>query len=53
MLWVECGLIHTDLRGKFDYASLNTSELDRASRFSILIMSDQDGALVREAKPPQ
>ena len=44
---------YTDLRGKFDYASLNTSEIERASRFSLLVMSDQDGALVLEAKPPQ
>jgi hypothetical protein len=44
---------YTDLRGKFDYASLNTSELDQVSRFSILVMSDEHGALVSEAKPPQ
>jgi hypothetical protein len=43
---------YTDLRGKFDYASLSTGDLDGASRFSILIMSDQHGATVREARPP-
>ena len=44
---------YTDLRGKFDYASLNTDEINRAVRFSILVMHDKHGALVREAAPPQ
>lgn len=73
---------YTDLRGKFDYASLNSSdtpgtpepprplpasgsessldsqmlrpgELDNLSRFSILVLSDNNGALVREASPPR
>ncbi len=44
---------YTDLRGKFDYASLNTNELADARRFSILVMSEEHGAVVREAKPPQ
>ena len=44
---------YTDLRGKFDYVSLNTNELDRVEKFSLLIMSEKDGALVREATPPQ
>ncbi len=43
---------YTDLRGKFDYVSLNTIELDRVEKFSILIMSENEGALVREADPP-
>ncbi|NNE92309.1 MAG: hypothetical protein HKN23_11730 [Verrucomicrobiales bacterium] len=44
---------YTDLRGKFDYVSLNTDELERVEKFSLLIMSEKDGALVREAVPPQ
>ncbi len=44
---------YTDLRGKFDYASLSTDEIERASRFSILIMSEENGAVVQETKPPQ
>jgi hypothetical protein len=44
---------YTDLRGKFDYLSLSTGELDQASRFSILIVSDEFGAAVREVKPPR
>ena len=43
---------YTDLRGKFDYASLSTGDLDSTRRFAILVMSDNHGALVKEAKPP-
>ncbi len=43
---------YTDLRGKFDYASLSTNQLDQTDRFAILIMSDKHGSLVREAAPP-
>jgi len=44
---------YTDLRGRFDYTSLNTNEIDRVSRFAILILSPTDGAVVREAAPPK
>ncbi len=44
---------YTDLRGKFDYASLSTSDLDGTTRFSVLIMSDQHGATVKEVQPPK
>ncbi len=43
---------YTDLRGKFDYASLGTGDLDSTRRFSILIMSGEHGAVVKEVKPP-
>ena len=44
---------YTDLRGRFDYSSLNTNELEIVDRFSILVLSDTDGAAVREAAPPK
>ena len=44
---------YTDLRGRFDYTSLNTNELDAVERFSLLILSDEHGAVVREARPPK
>ena len=44
---------YTDLRGRFDYASLSTNELDNVSRFSLLILDDTHGAVVREAVPPK
>ncbi|MCA9213857.1 MAG: hypothetical protein KDB27_12385 [Planctomycetales bacterium] len=44
---------YTDLRGRFDYTSLSTNQLDSVNRFSILIMSDKNGAAIREATPPK
>jgi len=44
---------YTDLRGRFDYSSLNTGELDQVDRFAVLILSDTNGAVVEEVRPPQ
>lgn len=44
---------YTDLRGRFDYASLSTNDLDVATKFSVLMLSDEFGAIVREAAPPK
>jgi hypothetical protein len=44
---------YTDLRGKFDYTSLNTSELGEIEKFAILVLSETHGAAVREAIPPK
>jgi hypothetical protein len=44
---------YTDLRGQFDYTSLNTTELGEIEKFSILILSETHGAVVREADPPK
>ena len=44
---------YTDLRGRFDYTSLNTNELDNVQKFSILIVSEKAGAVIREAAPPK
>jgi hypothetical protein len=44
---------YTDLRGRFDYTSLNTNELDFVDRFALLILSEDHGAVVREAGPPK
>lgn len=43
---------YTDLRGRFDYASLSTNDLDNVERFALLVMSDNQGAVVREVAPP-
>jgi hypothetical protein len=43
---------YTDLRGKFDYTSLSTDDLDKTKRFSLLILTKDHGATVREVKPP-
>jgi hypothetical protein len=44
---------YTDLRGRFDYASLSTDELDRVERFAILVLHETHGAVIREAAPPK
>ncbi len=44
---------YTDLRGRFDYASLNTNEQEDPERFSLLILSEAAGAVIREAAPPK
>ncbi|MFO0870347.1 MAG: hypothetical protein U0935_15580 [Pirellulales bacterium] len=44
---------YTDLRGRFEYASLSTNDLETAARFSILVLSEEFGAAVREAGVPQ
>jgi len=44
---------YTDLRGRFDYSSLSTNELDFVKRFSLLVLDEQRGGLVREAKVPK
>ncbi len=42
---------YTDLCGRFDYASLNTNELENAHRLAVLILGPELGAVVREAAP--
>jgi len=43
---------YTDIRGRFDYVSLNASQLANAKKFSLFVMSDKYGSLIREAQPP-
>lgn len=43
---------YTDLRGRFDHATLSTSDLDDVERFALLVLHDGAGALVLEADPP-
>lgn len=43
---------YTDLRGRFDYASVSTQVTSAAERFAILVLSDSDGAVIREVAPP-
>lgn len=44
---------YTDLRGRFDYVSVNGGEGGDVERLAILIMSDDYGAVVREVAPPK
>jgi hypothetical protein len=43
---------YTDLRGRFDYATLSTDDIDHVERFALLVVSDAAGATVLEAPPP-
>jgi hypothetical protein len=44
---------YTDFRGKFDFISLNSTELNTATRFALLVMSEEHGATIKEAAPPK
>ena len=44
---------YTDLRGRFDYVTQSNRSLDGISDYAILIISDEHGAVIREAKPPR
>ncbi len=44
---------YTDLRGRFDYSSLNSDDLNQVARFSMLVLSEKNGAAVSEAAPPK
>jgi len=39
---------YTDIRGRFDYVSLNTSDIKAVTKFALFIMSDSNGSLIRE-----
>ncbi|OMJ71756.1 hypothetical protein SteCoe_29951 [Stentor coeruleus] len=43
---------YTDVRGKFDYVSLNTDTLSSIEKFAILVVDDDLGSFVHEASPP-
>jgi hypothetical protein len=43
---------YTDIRGKFDYASLSTNQLDNVEKFAILVITEECGSVIREANPP-
>ena len=44
---------YTDLRGRFDYASVSTPQQQPVERFAVLVLSEDRGAVIREAAPPQ
>lgn len=43
---------YTDLRGRFDYLSLNERRPEEAAQFSILILHPELGSMIRSAIPP-
>ncbi|MFT4841834.1 MAG: hypothetical protein ACJA0V_001396 [Planctomycetota bacterium] len=43
---------YTDLRGRFDYVSVSDGDSGEVERFAILVISETDGAVIREVTPP-
>ena len=43
----------TDLRGKFDYVSLNTDLVNEVKKFSILMVSKEYGSIIASCNPPK
>ena len=43
----------TDLRGKFNYVTLNSDLINQVQKFSILIMSKEFGSLIKKCNPPK
>ena len=44
---------YTDLRGRFDYVSQSNRASDGIVKYSILIMSEDNGSVIRQANPPR
>ena len=44
---------YTDLRGKFDYSSINTGNMNNIASLAMLVLSDSHGAIIKEIKPPK
>jgi hypothetical protein len=43
---------YTDLRGRFNYLSLNTDQLNNVSKFALFIMHEELGSIIKECNPP-
>ncbi|MBL8842959.1 MAG: hypothetical protein JNL90_15680 [Planctomycetes bacterium] len=43
---------YTDLRGRFDYASVSDDPDAGAMRYAVLVLHDERGAVIREVAPP-
>lgn len=43
---------YTDLRGTFDYASLNLDGTRNIDKFSLLVVSEEMGAMIKQTDPP-
>jgi hypothetical protein len=43
---------YTDLRGRFDYASVSDDPNANATRYAVLVLDETRGALIRDVAPP-
>jgi hypothetical protein len=44
---------YTDVRGRFDYATVSTPEKSPPVRYAVLVLSDDRGAAIKDVAPPQ
>jgi hypothetical protein len=44
---------YTDVRGRFDYATVSTPERSPPVRFAVLMLSNDRVAAIKDAAPPQ
>ena len=44
---------YTDLRGRFNYVALNSDLINKVKKFSILIISEEFGAIIKECNAPK
>eukprot|EP01083_Nonionella_stella_P305531 1066243_1 len=44
---------YCDIRGKFDFVSISTDQLEKVNKFSIFVQSDGSGCLVQQCNPPK
>ena len=44
---------YTDLRGRFDYVSQSNRSIDGIQKYSILVLSEENGAVIRQSNPPK
>eukprot|EP01083_Nonionella_stella_P301896 1038317_1 len=44
---------YTDIRGKFDYASISTDQLNKTQKFAIFVKAPGYGSMIKECKPPK
>jgi hypothetical protein len=44
---------YTDLRGRFDYFSVSGEKPEQIERLALLVLSDANGAAIREVPPPK
>ena len=43
---------YTDLRGRFNYITLNTDTLSEITKFAVFIIDDNYGSIIKEINPP-
>merc|ERR1711916_16626 len=45
--------VYTDHRGRADYATISGGDVGDVDRFAVLVMTEECGCVVKEARPPR